>query len=459
MERLNQLRAAHSAAQTRAQEALDAVLALADDAPADVVDAAEAEVTEAEAEALRCKTQVDKREALLRSRESHTPEPITADAAAAVARHAVANGQLREEHTYRYDAQFSFFKDLKDAKGGDSEARERLFRNNRETGYEKRAGINQTLTSGGEFVPPVWLNDMYAQLYRNGRPFLDALGTKPLPPNTNSLNFPKITTGDTVAVQADGGAVSNTDLVTATVTAQVQTVAGRAVASYQVVDLGTPAMDQVLYGDLIAAYAAEEDRLAIAGNVANAKGVLNTTGINAVTYTSASPKQTSATVADSAYYQVFLAKNGVEKTGLVNVDFAVVHPSFWNWYLSGIDSSLRPLSLPSAAIALNPTGLYDVANEPTSPRIAGAIAGIPVVTDPNVPVNLGGGTNESRVILLNRRGLDVWESTPVFKIADQTSIATLQYQFVLYGYYAITSRQAKMISVVAGTGMIVQAGF
>jgi hypothetical protein len=61
--------------------------------------------------------------------------------------------------------------------------------------------------------------------------------------------------------------------------------------------------------------------------------------------------------------------------------------------------------------------------------------------------------------MVNRRGLDIWESVPTFKTADQTSITTLQIQFVLYGYYAIMSRQPKLLTQVKGTGLIVQSGY
>jgi HK97 family phage major capsid protein len=454
MDRLNQLRAALAAAQTRAQEALDAVLALADDSPADVVDAAEAEVTEAEAEALRCKTAVEKREALLRSREAHTPEPI-APVAAPAARGVVAKGQLREERTYRPDAGTSFFADMILAKQGNTAALDRLERNNREWDVEKRAGVNQTATSGGEFSPPLWLAE-YAALLRAGRATVDAIGTMALPGQTNSINLPAITTGDTTAVQTDGGAVSNTDLVTAAKTAQVQTIAGRAVASYQIVDLSSPAIDGVIYQDLVASYNQSLDTAVINGSVTNAKGVLNVTGVNAVTYTSAAPKQTSATVADSFYNQVIFAKNGIDKGAFLPADFAVMHPSTWNWYLAGLDSSLRPLAFGLGVPGFNGTSQADLAAQ----GFAGVTNfGLPVVVDANVPVNLGAGTNQAPTILINRRGFDIWESSPVFKVADQTSITTLQYQLVLYGYYAVMSRQPKMISVINGTGSIVQAGY
>ena len=97
---------------------------------------------------------------------------------------------------------------------------------------------------------------------------------------------------------------------------------------------------------------------------------------------------------------------------------------------------------------------------PEAQGIAGNFGGIPVVIDANMPVNLGAGTNESRVGLFNRRTLYLYEGVPRFKVADQTSIANLQYQFVLYGYYGVAfGRQPKMVSVISGTGLIVQAGF
>ena len=431
---------------TKAQAALDAPAADAD------LDAIIATADEARKACDSAKETLDRAESLERARAAHKPVEETKPAAREVV---VGN----EERTYRPDKPgTSFFKDLTLARTGDQPAFDRLARNNAEV-YESRA-ISQTATAGGEFVAPLWLNDLYAPLFRAGRPFVDAIGTKPLPPATNSINLPRITTGNSAAAQSDGGAVSNTDLVTTSVTAQVQTVAGRTIASYQLVDLATPAFDQVIYQDLVAAYAAQFDTLAINGSATNAKGVLNVTGINAVTYTTATPAPVSATVANSAYYQVFLGKNAIEKGAFVPVDFALAHPSFWNWFLTGIDSQTRPLAIASTGVnGFNALGAFDPRDVPSMSSVAGNIAGIPVISDANIPTNLGAGTNESRLVLVNRRGFDIWESQPVFKIADQTSLANLQYQFVLYGYYAVASRQPKMVSVVAGTGMIVQSGF
>ena len=445
---LEQLRGLLAGAQKRAADALDKINTA--DESADLA-ALETELDEAVAEVERTRQNLETRsrqEAVL-ARDAVVPPVVERQFAAP------AGGQ-RAERVYRPDAGSSFFGDLLRAKQGDHASLERLQRSNHEWAVEKRAGINQTATSGGEFSPPLWLDD-YAPLLRAGRPTMDAIGTLPLPPSTNSINLPKITTGDSVAVQTDGGAVSNTDLVTTTVTAQVQTEAGRAVASYQIVDLSSPAIDGVLYQDLTADYARNTDASVINGAVTNAKGILNITGVNAVTYTTATPKQVDSTVANSFWYQIILAKNAIEKGAFDAVTFAVMHPSTWNWYLSGLDSQNRPLATSLTGLpGFNGTAQNDTTR---GQSFVGNVFGLPVVADANVPVNLGAGTNQAPTILMNARGYNIWESQPVFKVADQTSITTLQYQFVLYGYYAVMSRQPKMISVINGTGSIVQSGF
>jgi len=446
-----QLRSAWEASLKRALEAKDAIDSA--DETADL-DALSAELDESVAEVERTKKNYEARERTEKTLEASIPP--AAEREAESRKPATARGTQRTERTYRPDFGPSYFADLILASKRDQGALDRLERNNREYAIETRAGVNQTATSGGEFSPPLWLPEFFP-LLRAGRPTVNAIGSMPLPPATNSINLPGITTGDTTAVQSDGGAVSNTDLVTASKTAQVQTIAGRAVVSYQIVDLSSPAIDGVIYQDLVASYNQSLDVAVLNGNVANAKGILNVTGVNAVTYTSAGPKQTSATVADSFWNQLIFAKNGIDKGAFVGTDFAIMHPSTWNWYLSGLDSQLRPLAVGLGGMpGFNGTSLADLEAQGV---VGFTNFGLPVVCDANMPVNLGAGTNQAPTVLINRRGFDIWESAPSFKVADQTSIATLQYQLVLWGYYGVMSRQPKMISVINGTGSIVQAGF
>jgi HK97 family phage major capsid protein len=456
---LEQLRAAYRAACERVQTAVAAVEALADDAAAEEVTRVTDAFNEARTSADQAKGALDAREAVERAREAH-PAPTPADPTPAPDVRVTRN-----EPTYRPD-QGSFFRDLIAAKGGNSGAYDRLQRNNAEyidemqrrvaahptdARIQQRAGLTQTAGAGGEFIAPIWMIDQTEPLLRAARPFADQCSGYPLPEFTNSINVPKITTGASTAVQTDTSNVSNTDLVTTSVTAQVQTIAGRTVAAYQDIDLGGPIVEQLVYQDLLADYWRTLDQSLISGNVTNAKGVLNVSGINAVTFTNASPTP------KDFWAPWFQGKSQIEKGAFVPTQFGLVHPSTWNFILSGLDSQNRPLATPGGYPGFN---LIAQNNDAVAQGVAGNMGGIPIVEDANVPVNLGGGTNEARIVLANKRTLVTFEGVPRFKVADQTSITTLQYQFVLYGYYgAAFPRQPKMISVVSGTGLVVQSGF
>ena len=452
-----------------ALEALQRAGQTIEDAGGDAdLDALSTALDEAQADVERTKKDMDLQERAAKARETEVPDaPAEEDrAAGSVDAGAVVT---RSEPTYRPDTG-GVFRDLILAqREGDAEARERLTRNNREVAdtlverarqeqdpgkraqLDKQArAIGQAIGGAGEFIPPLWLNDQYAPLLRAGRAFADQCYIQPLPDGTNAIKFPKIATGHSVAVQADHGAVSNTDPTTTSVTAQVQTLAGRSIASYQLVDMAQPGIDEVIYRDLLAEYYRQLDVACLNGSVTDALGILNVAGANAVTYTDATP------TGPELYAPMFQAKAQIEKGAFAPVNFSVWHPSTWDWYLSQLDPQSRPLALSMDFAAMNAMARFNSEAQ----GIAGNFAGIPVVVDANMPVNLGAGTNESRIVLANRETLFLWEGVPKFKVADQTNIGNLQYQFVMYGYYAVAfGRQPKMISRIGGTGLIVQAGF
>lgn len=476
-----ELRAAYEAACVRVHEAADAIDKAEKGADLEPLNRAHAEVL---AEADQLKVDLDAAEARDRGRTAHPkPEPAASDDAdkpddadkrTPAGDDAAKRGDVPqskrieiavEDHVYREEGQFSFFGDLIRVRSGDEAARKRMIRNNlqvlgmaedgrrvarsRYTDAQVRA-ISQTAGAGGEFVYPLWLQQ-YEPLLRAGRAFADRCTGLPLPDGTNLINVPKVTTSGTVAVQTDGGGVSNTDQVTTSVAAAVQSLAGRTVASYQLVDLSSWNIDRFIFEDLLMSYWPALDTALINGNVTNAKGILNVTGINAVTYTDASP------TLPEAYAPFMQAKSQVEKGIFLPVDFWLTHPSEWNFFLSGLDTANRPLSEEVSAAKFNAIAEFSADG---AQGLAGTLAGIPVITDANVPVNLGGTTTESRFCALSRRTLVTYEGIPRFKAADQTNIANLQWQFVMWGYYAAAfPRQPKAISVISGTGMIVQAGF
>jgi len=113
----------------------------------------------------------------------------------------------REQQTYDRAAPNSFFADIDRAKRGDYRADERLRRHMMEMQAERR-DLSSVDAAGGFLVPPAWLNDQLVELARAGRPVVNTIGTQELPPNTDSLNIPRMTSGATVALQADNAVVS-----------------------------------------------------------------------------------------------------------------------------------------------------------------------------------------------------------------------------------------------------------
>ena len=148
------------------------------------------DLTKAEAKEIDRKTfEVDKVSAVLERRRYADPgygAPAIAlpPTEARSAFGAVAKGQLREEITYRPDTggSRSFLRDLYNSRQGDSEARERLYRNELEasdawqqkTGFEGR-DMFDSATQGGNFVPPLYLADVWVEPSISKRPLADAL--------------------------------------------------------------------------------------------------------------------------------------------------------------------------------------------------------------------------------------------------------------------------------------------
>jgi HK97 family phage major capsid protein len=417
---------------------------------------------------------------------------------AAEAARKVANASpvqvVREPKTYDRGARHSFFGDVfRASRTGDMVAQERLRRHAREqaeeierrkTAYEReledwaeelggpevqvirmaRPGsservklsrarydmemrdLSRTDGAGGEFVPPLWLVDEYVALARAARVFADAWNTRPLPPGTDSINIPKVATGGAVAAQADNATVQETDPTTTSIQANVKTIAGQVDIAIQLLEQSPIAFDEVVFSDLIAAYNAELDAQLINGSGAgaNLQGVLGLAGINAVTYTDATP-----TVGE-LYPKVADAANQAANGRKLPATAIFMHSRRWYWHTAALDSQGRPLVVPLAA--QNPiASIEDVLAEGP----VGVLQGLPVLMDQNIPTNLGAGTNEDRVIACRPSDFWLWESFLRTRVLNEVGSGTLTVRLQLYNYAAATAaRYPAGISVISGTGLV-----
>lgn len=348
---------------------------------------------------------------------------------------------LSEPETYRKGGNVSYFRDLYRATNlGDTAAAERLARND----LEVRA-LSTADGAGGEFVPPAWMIDEYVGLARAGRVVADQVRHESLPGGTDSIKLPSVATGTATAQQTINTAVQQTDATTSSVTADVFTVAGGQLVPQQLLDQSPINIDAIILADLAADYATKLDVAVINSANANGKGLLQVSGINGVTYTDASP-----TVAE-LYPKFADATQQIHTNRFMPAEKHFMHPRRWAWLEAAVDSQGRPLVLPAANM---PANVIAAMGDIVAEGFVGMLQGLPVFVDPNIPTNLGAGTNEDRVITARTSDVILYEGNPRAEAFREVNAKEIQVFFRFFNYYALHSaRYPKSISVISGTGL------
>jgi HK97 family phage major capsid protein len=334
----------------------------------------------------------------------------------------------------------SFLRDLFAAQiKNDSQAHERLARHGREVeANQKRAVVTGDVAS---FVPPAYLTDTFAEFARAGRPLANLLTTQPLPPVGMSLTVPKITTGSTVDVQAtQATGIDNTDPADTGIEVDITTVGGFVEVSRQTLERGV-IVEDIIFNDLAADYAAKLDALAITAALAQS-------GVNTITYTASSP-----TVVE-LWPKLADAAGRVRSQRFTGPTAFVMHPSRWAVLQAAVSTSdERPLL---GGIASGPVNVMGVETNTQYGAAVGTLLGTPVVLDANLPTDLGTGTNEDVILVADWRDSMLFEDSPVptqlkFEANGGT---TLSVNLVAYGYSAVTfARQPQSLSKITGTGL------
>ena len=206
-------------------------------------------------------------------------------------------------------------------------------------------------------------------------------------------------------------------------------------------------------GDLLGAHDAALDQQIINGSGASGQhlGILQTSGVNSVTYTDATP------TVPEIWPKLVDAARQVAAGRFTGATHTVVNPFLWGWMLASLDSTGRPLfNVGGAQSVQNALG----AVSGNAYRDQGSLFLTRVLQSGGVPSNLGAGTNETRVVTADFRDVYLWEdpSAPVFIRAEQPAAASLGVLFVCYSYLRVHGRSPTQSGfVVSGTGLIPQA--
>ena len=445
MPAIDELATAYNAARDELHAAADALEAAPDDADTDAVDALQERFTAAETAAEGARETYDAARARadrLELARAQAPIPVVPDTP-----ETSPSVEVRgDEAIYRPDRpEGSFFGDMYHAERGDRGAQARLDRHQAQ--MVDRFDLNSTDGTGGNYVPPVYLQDEFVLLARAGRPFANAVRSLSLPPRTDSINVPQMATGTAVAAQSDLGSVQETDATDALITVPVRTIAGQQDFSRQLFDRSTPGIDQIVGADLEAAYATGLDvqTLSGSGTAPNARGILNVSGIISVSFTSGSP------TVPLLYPKLADAIQQIHTNRFLSPSAIVMHPRRWAWILAALDASNRPLVTPYA-----PQNSAALLERVGAENVVGGMHGLPVIVDSSIPTNLGAGTNEDRIIVTRLEDLYLFEdSSPYGATYYEVLSQNLAIRVQRWGYFAFTGeRYPKATAVISGTGLV-----
>lgn len=329
------------------------------------------------------------------------------------------------------------------------------------SGSESRVNPSTTLGQGGEFSPPLWLEQELIPYMRAGRVAAGLVRNVPLPEGTDSINLPKITTPTLVAPQtANNQAVVSQDIATTTVNTGVKTIAGQEDVALQLLELSPNGLtDRAITEDLQAAYNLNLEFNVIQGtgpNTGTAGGLLglypttNAWGATAVVNTQASP----TAPASWGTLGVMASQIAQARYDNTNIQY-LMHPRRGYWFAFALDgASSKPFIEEAGFGPWNTAGLeeQDVAE--------GLLFSLPSGPGVHISKNVPATDNGSGVLsgtydpMIAFKADDVWlfEGAPRVRVLEEILSGTLQVRFQTYNYVGMIVRYGGSIAIASGTG-------
>lgn len=271
----------------------------------------------------------------------------------------------RDPGHYTRASNHSFFGDMHMSRQGDENAVRRLQEHNR------------ALSTSGEgtgVVPPRWLTEEFETLARQGRRAAAAVRQIPLGDDPRPITLPRQTAGtdDVVDEQSsENDPVNDADAWdSSTTTVSPRPLSGAQIFSRQMLDMSTPAIDQLIFGDLISVYNEKVEARVVAAMIAAAGTPIRTYDDNDE-WSAADDAERSDDVVDLA----IAVRNGRK----LPADILVMNVVRYGEFLKLKDSTGRPLMPMDSAGPMNVIGVG-------SPHVDGRIHGMGVIASDGVGV-------------------------------------------------------------------------
>ena len=264
---------------------------------------------------------------------------------------------------------------------------------------------DDSFTTNPAFSPVSYVSTVVDTLI-GSRPAIDAIGSRAISASGMTISVPKITTSGTVAETAEGGAPSETGIVSSYVNLTVKKYSGLQRYSLEVLERSDPSFFQAMLDNMTRAYNKATDAAVIAALTAGGTQAATTAA------TSAGIISFVSTEAPAAYLA----------TGELATKY-IAGTSQWSLLLGATDSTGRPIY--NAANPMNNAG----SSVPTSLR--GNVLGLDLYVDPNAVAT----TIDESAFIVVPSAVSIYES-PVLRLS--TNIPTSgEIETSLYGYMAV----------------------
>jgi len=281
---------------------------------------------------------------------------------------------------------------------------------------------DDSFTTNPAFNPTQYLSEFVTNT-RFGTPAIDACSQGVLPASGMTISVPSLVTSaggqsgtaPVVTVEAEGGAVENTGMVTQYLTGTVNKYSGANTYSVELLERSDPNFYAELTQQLQNAYLK----------------TIDTAALNAMISAGQQGATQAASSAGIIGYAADAAQKVYQATGYFASNY-VANPSQWQLLLGAVDTTGRPIY--SASQQMNAGGL----TQPGS--IRGNVLGLDLFVDKNFTATT---TIDDSAVILAPEAFTVYRSPQAYMSVNVVS--NLQVQVAIYGYMATIAKMPNGI--------------
>jgi HK97 family phage major capsid protein len=347
-----------------------------------------------------------------------------------------ATTQDRDPGLYTRGSEYSFLGDqFRAQKMGDKEAAERLQRHT--NALRDNAHLRDVLgagasTLGAGLVPPVWLAEQFAPVMHRRLRLAAMLRQVPWA-GPFAWSIPVAGTVAKTSTVAEGINTTETDPSYTVLTVTPKAIMGYSEVSRQMLEAANPAVDAVIWGDMIGDFYDNAELEVIVA--LNAQAGVNTATVSAGVLTTTDIAGQRAGILDGIA--------AISDAPAGDADLFVGRTSRWTTYLKFQDTVGRPLILAQAYNPQNAIGEGGVTNG-FGRAVQGTLESLLVVTSPTVAASTG--------FILNSQE-HLFSISPPMQFQFEQPAGPALVRIGVWGYEAVTfGRRPKAVTKLAYSG-------